>query len=477
MTYTTVDRRAVLGGAIAAGAISLAHSMTRASAQPAPLGGRLPARENLIIRNAYVMTMDARLGDIADGDVHVNNGGIVAVGRNLDAPGASVIDGRNMLVLPGFIETHWHMWNTIMRGMAGDKPELGYFPTTAALGKVFQASDMYQGTRFAAAEAINGGMTFVHSWCHNIRTLEYAEEDVRALRETGIRARFTFGWWQDQRADEPMRSADLEHLHRNWTRYSNEGLISLGFGWRGVPSARDAAVAGDLYKREIAAVRALGIPVTVHANSSGMGQVAQYMKDKLLGKDLQIVNPIRSTPEEIQGLVEAGSPVSFSPVVGMRIGRGFPQTGKFIAAGIPIGLAIDDTVLGGNADMFAIMKLIRNSENAAAQDEFKLLPRKVLEIATISGARSMGVDHLVGSLVPGKRADLIMISIQDVNLGVFTAPANMIVDAAQPSNVDTVIVDGRILKRQGKLTALDKRQVISEASAALTAIRTRANWW
>jgi 5-methylthioadenosine/S-adenosylhomocysteine deaminase len=456
--------------------VGFARSASSAFAQGPSAGNGLPARENFVIRNAYVMTMDA-LGDLAEGDIHVNDGSVVAIGAKLDAPGASVIDGRGMIVLPGFVETHWHMWTALMRGMAGDTPALGYFPTAAALGKVFQASDMYQGTRFAAAEAINGGMTFVHSWCHNIRTLEYAEQDLRALREAGIRARFTFGWWQDQRADEPMRSADLEQLHRNWTSYSNDGLISLGFGWRGVPSAKDAAAAGDLYKREIAAVRALGIPASVHANSSGMGQVAQYMKEKLLGPDLQIVSPIKSTPEEIQGLVEAGSPVSFAPVVGMRIGRGFPQTGKFIAAGIPIGLGIDDTVLGGDADMFAIMKLVRNSENAAAQDEFKLLPRKVLELATIGGARSMGIDHLVGSLVPGKRADLIMISTDDVNLGVFTAPANMLVDAGQPSNVDTVVVDGRILKRHGKLTALDKRQVISEASAALTAIRKRANWW
>jgi 5-methylthioadenosine/S-adenosylhomocysteine deaminase len=479
-----VSRRAALGAVAAAGLAGLAGPASPAAAQqnptpanPPPAGNsRLPARENFVIRNAYVMTMDAALGDVAGGDIHVDNGSIVAVGRNLQTPGAASLDGSRTIVLPGLVETHWHMWNTLMRGMAGDKPERGYYPTTSALGNAFQAHDMFQGTRLGAAEAINSGMTFVHDWCHNIPNLDFAYEDIRALQEVGIRARFSYGWWQGQKPEQEMHFADLESLHREWNSHSNEGLISLGFGWRGVASGPGSYAAGDIYRREIAAVRALGIPVSAHANSAGKGQVEHYAKENLLGKDLQILNPIQSTDDEIKSLAAAGCPVSFSPVVGMRIGRGFPQTGKFIAAGLKIGLSIDDTVLGGNADMFAIMKLVRNSENASAHSEFKMLPRRVLELATIEGARSMGIDSITGSLTPGKRADLIMISLDDVNLGMFTDPANMIVDAVQPSNVDTVVVDGRILKRGGKLTAIDKREVISDATAALTAIRQRANW-
>lgn len=127
--------------------------------------------------------------------------------------------------------------------------------------------------------------------------------------------------------------------------------------------------------------------------------------------------------------------------------------------------------------MFAIMKAIQNVENSRTENEFKLPARRVLELATIEGARSMGVDDRVGSLKPGKRADLIMVSTRDVNIGVFTDPAHMLVEAAQPSNVDTVVVDGRILKRRGKLTAIDTRQVVGQASVALTGVRKRGNWW
>src|SRR5690606_9849048 len=123
--------------------------------------------------------------------------------------------------------------------------------------------------------------------------------------------------------------------------------------------------------------------------------------------------------EEIKALKAAGASVSLSPYTELRIGFGLPQTGNLLAAGIPVGLSVDTTVLSGNADMFAIMKAIQNIENGKAESEFKLTARRVLEVATIEGARSMGMDDKVGSLKAGKRADLIMVSTRDVNLGVF----------------------------------------------------------
>jgi cytosine/adenosine deaminase-related metal-dependent hydrolase len=136
---------------------------------------------------------------------------------------------------------------------------------------------------------------------------------------------------------------------------------------------------------------------------------------------------------------------------------------------------VDTTVLSGNADPFAIMKLIQAVENGRAE-EFALFALRVLELATIEGARSMGLDHLVGSLTVGKRADVILVSDRAVNLGVRTDPARLPVTAAQPANVDTVLVDGRILKRAGRLTALDTAEVGSLAQAALRRVPRRADW-
>jgi 5-methylthioadenosine/S-adenosylhomocysteine deaminase len=476
-----ISRRTVLRGSVALGAMALSGlPAAPAVAAPKAAAPKLPARGNFVIRNAYVMTMEKDPGDIANGDVHVRDGVIVAVGQKLNAPGARVINGEGMIVLPGLVETHWHMWNTLLRSMSGEKPEHGYFRTTAALGRLYEPSDMYQGTRLSAAEALNSGITFVHSWCHNIRSPEYAEQDLRALREAGIRARFSHGSMQGHPNKETIDLANIERLHRDWANYSNDGLISLGMAWRGQGGTNPAtADPAEIYTKEIETARKLGIPITVHASGSkpATGQVDRIGKAKLLAKDMQIIHGIVLTPGEIQAIKAAGASVSLSPTSELRIGFGFPQTANLLAAGIPVGLSVDTVELTGNADMFAIMKFIQNIENGRSESEFKLTARRVLELGTIEGARSMGIADKVGSLRAGKRADLIMVTTRDVNLGVFTDPAHMLVTAANPSNVDTVVVDGRILKRAGKLTAMNVAQVVKEANAANAALRKRANWW
>src|ERR1043166_7783520 len=219
--FGLLNRRGVLRGTAALAALAVSDANAAAAI-------RLPARRDFVIRNAFVMTMERDTGDIANGDVYVKDGAIVAVGPKLNTPDNAEINGVDMIVLPGLIETHWHMWNTLLRSMSGEKPELGYFRTTAALGQKYEPGDMYQGTRLAAAEAVNSGITFVHSWCHNIRGLDYAEADLRALKESGLRARFSYGGAQGMPNSAGIALADLERLHREWATYSNEGLISLG---------------------------------------------------------------------------------------------------------------------------------------------------------------------------------------------------------------------------------------------------------
>jgi cytosine/adenosine deaminase-related metal-dependent hydrolase len=372
------------------------------------------------------------------------------------------------------------MWNTLLRSMSGEKPELGYFRTTAALGQKYEPTDMYQGTRLAAAEAINSGITFVHDWCHNIRSPAYVDQDLRALRESGLRARFSYGAAQGMPNNQGIVLADLERLARDWPSHSNDGLIALGLAWRGMGGNNPTtAIPAEIYKAEIEAARKLGLPISVHASGSrpAIGQVATIAKAGLLARDMQIIHGVVLTPEEIEAIKGAGASVSLSPTSELRIGFGLPQTANVLAADIPVGLSVDTVELTGNADMFGIMKFIQNIENGKSENEFKLTARRVLELGTIEGARSMGIADKVGSLKPGKRADLIMVSTRDVNLGVFGDPAHMLVTAAQPSNVDTVVVDGRILKRGGKLTAMNTNQIVAEAAAANVALRKRADWW
>lgn len=448
----------------------------RRSRQPRRATGALPARGEYLIRNAAVITMDPILGDISAGDVHIRNGEIVAVGRKLRAPRAEVLDGRGMIALPGLVDTHWHMWNTLLRGLPGDKPEHGYFPTAEALGRAMTPADMYCGTRLAAAEALNSGITTVHDYCHNIRSRDHGEADLRALCESGLRGRWSFGWAQGQPNSEIMDLDALERFHLNWRKYSSDGLLSLGLGWRGM--FRFTPMPLRIARREFEAARRLGIPISVHVGGqeSATGEITAHARENFLGRDVQILHAISASPDEIRMVAAAGSPVSLSPGTELRIGYGFPKTSEFLDAGVTVGISVDTTSLSGNASFFAILRLVRAMENARNHSEFHMPARRVLELGTIDGARSLGIADRVGSLTPGKRADIILVSTHDLNMAVLTHPVNVLVEAAETRNIDSVIADGRLLKRNGRLTAFPVDRVVREAQTAFDALRKRANW-
>jgi 5-methylthioadenosine/S-adenosylhomocysteine deaminase len=480
-----VDRRQLLSAAAAVGAAG-AFALPAQGAVSGAVAS-LPARGAVLIRNAYVITMVPGAPDLPDGDVLVENGAIADVGTGLSAPGATVIDGKGFIVMPGLVDTHWHMWTTLLRNMSGNEPKHGYFPTTTAVGNVYTPRDMYYGALLSAAEAVFSGITTVHDWCHNIITPQHAEEDIRALQEAGIRARFCYGPARRTPLTEAINIGGLERFHREWASFSSEGLLTLGIGWRGVQFAfRQPDGTFDLrplseavYRTEHDAASRLGIPISVHVNSftHDRNHVLAIHKAGLLVKDLQIIHGIFTSTEEMKLMAAAGAVVSVSPYSELRIGYGVTKVLEYLDNGVTLGLSVDTTPLTGNCDMFGIMKVVQNIENGRTESEFKLQPRRIVELATIEGARSMGLADRIGSLAKGKRADLIMVSTRDINMGPFTDPYHMLVDSAQPWNVDTVMVDGRILKRGGKLTAIDTGTLMTEATKASREVRDRAKWW
>jgi cytosine/adenosine deaminase-related metal-dependent hydrolase len=152
---------------------------------------------NLLIHGGYVLTMDAAGG--IPGEAHVRDGVIQSIGRGLDVPEAELADASGMIVAPGLVDAHWHMWNTLLRGMWDGRPGVGaparpgYFTARTATGGHFLPGDTYTGTRLAAAEAVDAGIATVHDWSHNIRVADWAEAGLRALAESGLRARFSYG--------------------------------------------------------------------------------------------------------------------------------------------------------------------------------------------------------------------------------------------------------------------------------------------
>ena len=164
--------------------------------------------------------------------------------------------------------------------------------------------------------------------------------------------------------------------------------------------------------------------------------------------------------------MSVGAVASVSPYSELRIGFGVTKILEYLDNGVTLGLSVDTTPLSGNCDMFGIMKVVQNIENGRAESEFKLPARRVVELATIEGARSLGLSDRIGSIETGKRADLILVNTSDINMGPFTDPAYMLVDSAQPWNVDTVMVAGQIRKRAGRLVGVDLAKLSDEVTAS-----------
>jgi 5-methylthioadenosine/S-adenosylhomocysteine deaminase len=370
------------------------------------------------------------------------------------------------------------MWHTIFRGMTGDKREEGFFPTVTRFSGSMTPQDMYRSTHLAAVEGLNAGITTIHSWCHNIRSRAHAEADIRAINDVGLRGRWSFGQAIDQPPDQVMRLGDLETLHSEWSAYSNGGLLTLGMAWRGIYRG-NAYLPAEVYKTEFDTARRLALPISVHigtVKAQTAGHIEGHAKQNLLGPDVNIVHGCSATAAEIQMVKDSGATMSILPLSEMLGGWGYPLLEEFMAAGVPVGLGIDSNALVGDTNLFAVLKFARAVENGRAGSEFKLTARRALELGTIDGARILGLEKQVGSLVPGKRADLIMVSTDGLDMAVSSDPVHLVVESTQPANVDSVVVDGRILKHGGKLTHSQPDAVVREARMALAEVRKRANW-
>ncbi|MDY0973835.1 amidohydrolase family protein [Massilia sp. CFBP9012] len=420
----------------------------------------------LLIQNAYVVSLDPQQGERRDADVLVRDGRIVAVGRGLEAAGAERIDARGMILLPGLVDTHNHLWLSAARGQFRNTPDTDYFALKKRLGRHYTPDDVRIGTYFGAVETLASGVTTTVDFFHNLRSPAHLEAAEQALLRSGIRARLLAGAHDDLGAAE---SVDLELLAAAAAR-ERPGRVTLGLGWRGVGEGKaDVAATG---RREIAAARKLGLPVSVHSGGKRNGALAA---SGLLGEDVQIVHATGATPAELAAFRKAGSALSLTPVTEQRVGYGLTVLDDYSAVG-RIGLGIDGTALAGSADLFANMRLLALTASGAGKKETAVAPRHILELATIEAARSIGMDDQIGSITPGKRADLILLDPGALNMALAedSDPYALIVYSATPANVDTVIVDGVVLKRDGRLIGVDVPQVMKEARASIDAILERS---
>lgn len=489
MTGSRVSRRCMLKGAAALGALAAATGKSRA--QQAGTGGApvrtaagpaapLPARGSFVIRGAAVLTMDPDLGDFTPGEMRVNDGTIVAVGRQVDAVNAQIIDASGTICMPGFVDTHWHLWTSLFRPyVRADVGDRGYFPVTARLGVHMAPEDSYRSVRIGIAEALSAGVTTVHNWAHNVRSPEHADAELSAMRDTGIRGRFAYGPVQGMPDDQPMDMAGVARAKRDWM--PGDGLLTLGISSRNVGALNVAGggargvVTIEMLKRDWDGARALGLPITMH--TSGASPVMALEQAGLLGPDVQLVHPLLTTPEERAVLKMRDVRYSTSPTGEARrpASVGVIQLGELLEAGVKVSLSTDHTT-NANCDPFGAMRLLFALHQHRIGAKVPLTLKRLVQLATLDGAVDLGIAGRTGSLTPGKRADIILVRTTDINMTPAGDPYETLVSLAQPRNIDTVIVDGRILRQAGKFTALDHAQAVREAQEAALALRAKANW-
>lgn len=437
----------------------------------------LPNRGNYLLQGGYVLTMDPRLGDIARGSVHVRDGIIVSVDKPDGAgslpAGVDVIDMTGHIVLPGFVDTHWHLWNSLLRGTIGDG-DRSYFPVKNRLAPHFTADDTHASASLALAEAAAAGITTVNDWDHNVRSPEHADAHARAILSSGLRARYSYGNPDKLDPTQLMDLDDIERFRDAWVGSASENRISLGMAMRG-PVRTESAICS----KEWGFARDHGIPMTMHCggrrSETGRYCELESMAEKgMLGPDLQIVHAVDATPEEIRLLADTGTHISLSPMSEYG-SMGFPPLTALLEAGILVSLSIDTLAVPTRADMFAQMSTALAVERARVPST-PITPRRMIELATVNGATDLGLSDKIGSITPGKRADIISVSLTSLNTAPAADPVTTMVACATPSDVATVIADGRILKRNGRLLAADPTAVISRASQALMSILARAGW-
>jgi 5-methylthioadenosine/S-adenosylhomocysteine deaminase len=414
------------------------------------------------IKGATVVTMDPTLGVIESGDILLDNGKIIAIGPKAGSWAVTEIDGRGMIAVPGFINGHIHLWQTALRGVAADWTLDHYFGVLIGqVVKLYEPRDVHIGNLLGALDQINCGVTTLFDWCHIVNTPAHADAAVDALQESGIRAIFAYGTPMTLFGTTEPHPTDAARM-RKQRLTSSDALVTMALAIRGTDFAPGTAEADIRYARD------LGLLASFHVACAKHGPRPQDMQSLasqgLLGPDINLVHANFLTPEEFRVIADKGSSVSITPEVEMQMGLGLPPTEAALAARARVNIGTD-VVTGVSTDIFTQMRFLLQTQRALTNDHFHkretmpdkltMTAKQVLELVTIKSAECLGLGKRLGSLAPGKEADITLIRKSDINMRAAADPISAVVLHAGVANVDTVIVGGNIVKQNGRLLFRD----------------------
>jgi cytosine/adenosine deaminase-related metal-dependent hydrolase len=435
--------------------------------------------QRLLLRGGYALSMDEEIGELARGDVLIEDGKIAAVAERVDVQDAEVLDVAGHVVMPGFVDTHRHTWQAPFRGVCADWTLEDYFRgIRMSISPNCSALDVYAGNLLGALEALEAGVTTILDFSHCNNTPEHADAALQGLRDAGIRAMFAYGYYPAPSdppsfADHDARLADARRL-RERELSSDDALVTMGVALTEV---------GLLpFEQTIAEARSaseLAIPSVLHTGCSWGSSLTEGIPELahhgLLAADQVHVHCNTLDERNLRRLAEHDCKVSSSPESELQMGMGHPVIRRALELGMRPSLSCD-VASSNSGDMFSQMRLGLQFERAMRNDAFNarnLMPdsldlgvRDALAWGTVNGAHAMGLEDRIGSLTAGKQADVIVIGGRRLNVVPMADPVGCLVAQANASNVEHVLVAGRFAKRNGELVGRDVARAIELARSA-----------
>ncbi|MGA2562730.1 MAG: amidohydrolase family protein [Steroidobacteraceae bacterium] len=437
----------------------------------------------LLLRNGTVSTVDGQLGDLRDADVLIRNGVIVAVGSGAltASANAEVIDCTGRLVIPGLVDTHRHVWQGAIGALTPQMTGAGYGPAVLdGISKSYEPDDIYAGTLWGALQALDAGITTIADWAHNLRSAEHANANLRGLQESGIRGYFLYGGpGPTSDTPNPPHPLDARRMRDEHFPKGVNGRLRMGMALRG-PCFTSAERNAEDFKF----ARQLGLPISTHVGMAGTADaIIALDRFRLLADDVNYVHANMLTEKEFDLIAKSNGTISLTPSTDMLMQFGtFPATGPALQRGIRSGFGVD-TICSCGTDLFSEMRLGLAAERSRASAQtlargqpaptVALHQRDMLRLATIDGARVWKMDHEIGSLTPGKLADVAVIDMRSPHLDGYGDCIATMVLGAGPADVETVIVGGDVVKRHGQLVGENVKTARQLMAASRERIRKR----
>ncbi|MGE8498899.1 MAG: amidohydrolase family protein [Pseudomonas sp.] len=418
------------------------------------------AAARTLIRGATVLSMDGNIGNLARGDILIEGSTIAAIHENIEVNDVMVIEASGMIAMPGMVDTHRHSWEGQLRRINPNAETLEDYcnATHFSFAKYYRPADMYVGNLLSALGCIDAGITTLVDNSHNSRTGAHSDAAVEALLDAGIRAVHASGAPVAGEWDKAHWPGNLERLQEKYVKSGDNPLFSL-------------AVMAQLEPELWAEARRLGLPIITEFFGGAMAAELEGLHREGLLRPDNIFNHCTALPDAGWKILrEAGVRVNVCPRSDAHYGI---EDGMFALQsaqrhGISPGLSVDNET-SYSGDMFMEMRVAfylqrvmgMHQQRCCGSEHHPLtLPaHELLKAATVDGAACAGLQSKIGSLAPGKKADLILINAQDINLYPVGNAFGTVVHAAERSNVDTVMIDGRIVKRHGKVLGVNSERL------------------